>query len=132
MNKLFLLLILFLAASLSVFAQKHLYGKWKAECVFERNDDGSLTSCTICPLEYGNDKSTVKILPLNLVINKNEIIISYNNVSEKVSYEYDDKNETIKFDYKNNSYAFRVLINQHKKVKILKTRGSGCLLLLTR
>ncbi|MFN4083335.1 MAG: hypothetical protein ACK4K9_06850 [Bacteroidia bacterium] len=125
-----LFFIAFLISS-NLFAQKQLYGKWKLECVFERIDNGSISTCDICPKSMSDDKSMLTFHDLTIEINKQEIKFTHNKSTEVSSYEYDSKNEQIKFTYSGNEYVFKLLKTNNKKIQILKSR-SGCLVLLSK
>lgn len=125
-------IILFLLSfcHFTTFGQTEIFGHWKAGCYLERNGDGSLTACSICPTSLKNNQ--LELSEFELEINNLTIKITMDGKSTSTTYKWDGKLEIISFEYEKTKFSFKVLRGSSDKKIILKENKCGGVLLLTK
>ena len=116
-----LIFLLILALSFSKLqAQADLNGTWKASCFLERNSNGSLKFCGICPIQMKDDKS-LQVLDFQIIVKDMVLTLKLKNENVKCSYQLNDTLDMVSFDYKNTNYNFKVLSGNSDSNRMLKS-----------
>ncbi len=128
--KAFILLVMLTLGYLTSYCQPKFSGHWKVSCYLERNTDGSLDFCGICPLILG--KTQMDIQNFEMVVDNDKIQIMMDKDTTHVSYTWDSKLDAISFEFKKTLYTYKILRGTSTDQYILKDKGCGGLMLLNR
>ena len=127
--KLALLLFILTLPFLNVYGQSDLFGTWKASCFLERNSNGSLAICGICPTKISDNPHDLNIKEFELEINDKQLSITVDGKTTFARYKWDKTLEAISFEFEKSPYSFKVLRGIKASTIILKETNCGLILL---
>lgn len=126
--------ILMLILSLSftnTYGQQEIFGQWKVSCFLERNPNGSLAICGLCPTSI-MDGHSLQIKDFELELDEQLVQITINGKTTGVKYTWDRSIDAISFAHEKTQYTFKVLRSSSPVNYIWKDNNCGGVFLLTR
>ncbi len=126
-----ILLLILTLPFYAAYGQSEIYGRWNASCIFERNQNGSLTSSGLCPLSI-KENNKLEINDFEFEISEQNIKIIINGKTTSVKYTLEGSVDAISFQYEKNLYIFKILRSTSVSNFILKDINCGGLLLLSK
>lgn len=131
--QIFSLLLIIIIYSQKCFGQVNLSGKWKANCVFEKGDNGSIKFCTICPHGLSTDQTTMHFRSFEMVFEKDYLNIIIDSISTKVNYKLDVKSDMIEFPYGGKNYKYKLLyVVEKTMIKYILKDDAGTMILIDK
>jgi len=117
--KFFFVGVLSLFFCLNLFAQEvNLIGKWKVNCALEKNENGTLHVCDICPRTMLNNNTAI-VEDFDLEFTAQSIKLDHEEVPIEIAYQFDPATNRVKFKYLQKEYVFKAMIVSDPMVQIL-------------
>ncbi len=128
--KTIIFLLVLSLGQLSAFGQAEIFGRYKVACFLERNQNGSLAICSICPTKLDNNQ--LKISDFELEINNQFVKITIDGKSTNVTYTWNSKIDAITFEFEKSKYTFKVLKGSDSSQIMLKESNCDGMLMLNK
>ncbi len=119
MKKLIITSLLFFLTLSSSFSQEvNLKGKWKVNCALDKQEDGKIHFCDICPTTMLANNTAI-IEDFEIEITSDVMKYPHDEIVIDIMYQFDKANNTFKFKYLKKEYFFKVLIVSDPNVYVL-------------
>ncbi|MFO0358740.1 MAG: hypothetical protein ACK50A_17425 [Sphingobacteriaceae bacterium] len=118
MKKLISLVLLMLFFVTMKSQDLNIIGKWKVNCTLQKNENGSLHVCDLCPSAMLNNNTAI-IEEFEIEFTATAIKWQNEEVSIEIPYEIDKAINKLKFKYAQKEYAFKAMIVSDPFVQIL-------------
>lgn len=96
----------------------NIIGKWKVNCTLQKNEDGTLHVCDLCPSTILNNNTAI-IDEFEILFTSTSIKWQNDEVSIEIPYEIDKATNKLKFKYAQKDYVFKAMIVSDPFVQIL-------------
>ncbi len=119
MKKHLLLFAIFTFLYLFIQAQEvNIKGKWKVNCPLEKNENGTLHVCDLCPRTMLNNNAAI-VEDFVLEFTDETIKLDHEEVPIEIAYKFDKNTNRLRFKYLQKEYVFKVMIVSDPFVHIM-------------